>query len=96
MSSLVKTQKQKSEKLDLIKYEINKTNVITNESLEDLDAVRIYEMKNLEEINLKIVMLERTKNNLEWFETNVKETELKENIEIDWRRWKIRLLIMSI
>ena len=65
MSSLVKTQKQKSEKLDLIKYEINKTNVITNESLEDLDAVRIYEMKNLEEINLKIVMLERTKNNLE-------------------------------
>ena len=96
MSSLVKTQKQKSEKLDLIKYEINKTNVITNESLEDLDAVRIHEMKNLEEINLKIVMLERTKNNLEWFETNVKETELKENIEIDWRRWKIRLLIMSI
>ena len=65
MSSLVKTQKQKSEKSDLIKYEINKTNVITNESLEDLDAVRIYEMKNLEEINLKIVMLERTKNNLE-------------------------------
>ena len=65
MSSLVKTQKQKSEKLDLIKYEINKTNVITNESLEDLDAVRIHEMKNLEEINLKIVMLERTKNNLE-------------------------------
>ena len=44
MSSLVKTQKQKSEKLDLIKYEINKTNVITNESLEDLDAVRIHEM----------------------------------------------------
>ena len=65
MSSLVKTQTQKSEKLDLIKYEINKTNVITNESLEDLDAVRIHEMKNLEEINLKIVMLERTKNNLE-------------------------------
>ena len=65
MSSLVKTQKQKSEKSDLIKYEINKTNVITNESLEDLDAVRIHEMKNLEEINLKIVMLERTKNNLE-------------------------------
>ena len=65
MSSLVKTQKQKSEKLDLIKYEINKTNVITNESLEDLDAVRIHEMKNLQEINLKIVMLERTKNNLE-------------------------------
>ena len=65
MSSLVKTQKQKSEKLDLIKYEINKTNVITNESLEDLDAVRIHEMKNLEEINLKIVILERTKNNLE-------------------------------
>ena len=65
MSSLVKTQKQKSEKSDLIKYEINKTNVITNESLEDLDAVRIHEMKNLQEINLKIVMLERTKNNLE-------------------------------
>ena len=65
MSSLVKTQKQKSEKSDLIKYEINKTNVITNESLEDLDAVRIHEMKNLEEINLKIVILERTKNNLE-------------------------------
>ena len=65
MSSLVKTQKQKSEKLDLIKYEISKTNVITNESLEDLDAVRIHEMKNLEEINLKIVILERTKNNLE-------------------------------
>ena len=65
MSSLVKTQKQKSEKLDLIKYEINKTNVITNESLEDLDAVRIHEMKNLQEINLKIVMLERSKNNLD-------------------------------
>ena len=65
MSSLVKTQKQKSEKSDLIKYEINRTNVITNESLEDLDAVRTHEMKNLEDINLKIVMLERTKNNLE-------------------------------
>ena len=65
MSSLVKTQKQKSEKSDLIKYEINRTNVITNESLEDLDAGRTHEMKNLEDINLKIVMLERTKNNLE-------------------------------
>ena len=65
MSSLVKTQKQKSEKSDLIKYEINRTDVITNESLEDLDAVRTHEMKNLEDINLKIVMLERTKNNLE-------------------------------
>ena len=32
MSSLVKTQKQKSEKSELIKYEINRTNVITNES----------------------------------------------------------------
>ena len=61
-----------------------------------LEAKWNKQMKNLEEINLKIVMLERTKNNLEWFETNVKETELKENIEIDWRRWKIRLLIMSI
>ena len=65
MSSLVKTQKQKSEKSDLIKYEINRTDVITNESLEDLDTVRTHEMKNLEDINLKIVMLERTKNNLE-------------------------------
>ena len=65
MSSLVKTQKQKSEESDLIKYEINRTNVITNESLEDLDAGRTHEMKNLEDINLKIVMLERTKNNLE-------------------------------
>ena len=65
MSSLVKTQKQKSEKSDLIKYEINRTDVITNESLEDLDTVRTHEMENLEDINLKIVMLERTKNNLE-------------------------------
>ena len=39
-------------------------------------------MKNLEEMNFKIVMLERIKNNLEEFKINILETELKEKIEL--------------
>ena len=54
----------------------------TNESLEELYVVRKQEMKNLEEINFKIVMLETRKNKLEEFEMNILETELKEKIEI--------------
>ena len=54
----------------------------TNESLEELYVVRKQEMKNLEEINVKIVMLETRKNKLEEFEMNILETELKEKIEI--------------
>ena len=57
-------------------------NVITNESLEVLDVVKTYEMKNLEEINFKTVVLERIKKNLEEFKMNVLETELKGKIEI--------------
>ena len=57
--------------------------MITNESLEDLDVVGTYEMKNLKEINFDIVMLERTKNNLEEFEiNNILEKKLKERIKI--------------
>ena len=57
--------------------------MITNESLEDFDVIRTHEMKTLEEINFKIVMLERIKNNLEEFEMNdILETELKERIGI--------------
>lgn len=57
--------------------------MITNESLEDLDVVGTYEMKNLKEINFEIVMLERTKNNLEEFEiNNILEKKLKERIKI--------------
>lgn len=62
---------------------INRINMITNESLEDLDVVGTYEMKNLKEINFEIVMLERTKNNLEEFEiNNILEKKLKERIKI--------------
>ena len=42
------------------KYEINRIYIITNESLKGLHVVRTHEMKNLEEINFKIVMLEST------------------------------------
>lgn len=57
--------------------------MITNESLEDLDVVGTYELKNLKEINFEIVMLERTKNNLEEFEiNNILEKKLKERIKI--------------
>ena len=56
--------------------------MITNESLEELYVVRKQEMKNLEEINFKIVMLETRKNKLEEFEMNILETELKEKTEI--------------
>ena len=57
--------------------------MITNESMEDLDVVGTYEMKNLKEINFEIVMLERTKNNLEEFEiNNILEKKLKERIKI--------------
>ena len=51
MSSLVKIQKEKSARSDLIKYEINRINMTTKQSLEDLHVVRTYQMKNLEEIN---------------------------------------------
>ena len=57
-------------------------NVITNESLKVLNVVKTYEMKNLEEIDFKTVVLERIKKNLEEFKMNVLETELKEKIEI--------------
>ena len=83
MSSLRKIQKEKPTKSDLIKYETNRINMITNESLEDLDVIRTHEMKTLEEINFKIVILEGIKKNLEEFEmNNILETELKERIEI--------------
>ena len=62
-------------------------NVITNESLEALDVVKTYEMKNLEERNFKTVVLERIKKNLEEFKMNVLETELKEKIEIVQKIW---------
>ena len=62
-------------------------NVITNESLEVLDVVKTYEMKNLEEINFKTVVLERIKKNLEEFKMNVLETELEEKIEIVQKIW---------
>ena len=64
-------------------HKINRINMIKNESLEDLDVVGTYEMKNLKEINFEIVMLERTKNNLEEFEiNNILEKKLKERIKI--------------
>ena len=64
-------------------HKINRINMITNESLEDLDVVGTYDMKNLKEINFEIVMLERTKNNLEEFEiNNILEKKLKERIKI--------------
>ena len=62
-------------------------NVITNESLEVLDVVKTYEMKNLEETNFKTVLLERIKKNLEEFKMNILETELKEKIEIVQKIW---------
>ena len=46
MPRLTKIQKEKSAKSDLVKCEINRINMITNESLEDLDVVRTHEMKN--------------------------------------------------
>ena len=46
-----------SVKSDLIKYEINKMNMITNVSLKNLGVVRTCEIKSLEEINFKIVTL---------------------------------------
>ena len=75
-------KQKKSAKSNVIKYEINRINMKTNESLEELYVVRKQEMKNLEEINFKIVMLETRKNKLEEFEMNILETELKEKIEI--------------
>ena len=62
-------------------------NVITNESLKVLNVVKTYEMKNLEEIDFKTVVLERIKKNLEEFKMNVLETELKEKIEIVQKIW---------
>ena len=46
-----------SVKSDLIKYEINKMNMITNVSLKNLGVVTTCEIKSLEEINFKIVTL---------------------------------------
>ena len=57
MLSLTIIYKVKSVKSDLIKYETNKMNMITNVSLKNLGVVRTREMKSLEEINFKIVML---------------------------------------
>ena len=83
IASLTKVQKEKLAKSVLIMDKINGINMITNESLEDLDVVGTYEMKNLKEINFEIVMLERTKNNLEEFEiNNILEKKLKERIKI--------------
>ena len=83
IASLTKVQKEKLAKSVLIMHKINRINMITNESLEDLDVVGTYEMKNLKEINFEIVMLERTKNNLEEFEiNNILEKKLKERIKI--------------
>ena len=83
IASLTKVQKEKLAKSVLIMYKINRINMITNESLGELDVVSTHEMKNLKEINFEIVMLERTKNNLEEFEiNNILEKKLKERIKI--------------
>ena len=71
-----------SVKSDLIKFEINKMNMITNVSLKNLGVVRTCEIKSLEEINFKIVTLQRIKENLGEFGMNVRETELEEKNEI--------------
>ena len=60
-----------SVKSDLIKYEINKMNMITNVSLKNLGVVRTCEIKSLEETNFKIVTLQRIKENLCEFVMNV-------------------------
>ena len=45
--------------------------MITNVSLKNLGVVRTREMKSLEEINFKIAMLQRIKENLEEVGMNV-------------------------
>ena len=52
---------EKPTKSDSKNHGIIRINMITNESLEDLDVVRTHETKNLEEINFKTVMLKRIK-----------------------------------
>ena len=71
--------------------------MITSESLEDLDVVRTHEMKNLEEINFEIVMLERIKDKLEEFEMNLLETEIKERIKIlQKKRNQVRKIFQEV
>lgn len=96
MSNLTENQKEKAETImesellehKIMRIKIGKIREIMRKELEQLEIIRIDEEKNLEEIEMEIVILkgkliiERKKNDLEEFEMKQLEVEVKAETEL--------------
>lgn len=96
MSNLTENQKEKAETImesellehKIMRIKIGKIREIMRKELEQLEIIRTDEEKNLEEIEMEIVILkgkliiERKKNDLEEFEMKQLEVEVKAETEL--------------
>lgn len=96
MSNLMENQKEKAETImesELLGHKIKRIKIgkirqIMRKELEQLEIIRIDEVKNLEEIEMEIVILkgkliiERKKNDLEEYEMEQLEVEVKAETEL--------------
>ena len=89
MSNPTKSLKERIERLiDLKPYNTIRMNLILDNAIGELNLMIADEMKNLDDIDMKIMMhegkirLERIKNSLDGFETNVLEIKINAEIEI--------------
>ena len=89
MSNPAKSLKERIERLiDLKPYNTIRINLILDNAICELNLMIADEMKNLDDIDMKIMMhegkirLERIKNSLDGFETNVLEIKINAEIEI--------------
>ena len=96
MSNLTENQKEKAETImesELLEHKIKRIKIgkireIMRKELEQLEIIRTDEEKNLEEIEMEIVILkgkliiERKKNDLEEFEMKQLEVEVKAETEL--------------
>ena len=89
MSNSAKILKERIERLiDLKHYNTIRMNLILDNAICELNLMIADEIKNLDDIDMKIMMhegtirLERIKNSLDRFETNVLEIKINAEIEI--------------
>ena len=89
MSSPTKILKERIERLIyLALYNTIRMNLILDKAIDEINSVIADEMKNLEDIEMKIMIqegkirLERIKNSLDEFEMNALEIKINNEIEI--------------
>ena len=89
MSSPTKILKERIERLiNLVLYITIRMNLILDKAIDEINLVIADEMKNLDDIEMKIMIqegkirLERIKNSLDEFEMNALEIKINSEIEI--------------